>query len=1316
MLNEELHLHTEYSRYDSTSHLDDVLSYAKELGVKTLAITEHGVLTGVEKFMAKASEAGIKPVPGVEAYVELGSEGRSHMCLYAKDEIGFKALKHAVTDSFSNVSYGMPIMNAEILTHNFGKGALGHNHVIATSACISGVLSTVLNKNEILHKKINKILLKYDLSDFDALTKKAELLLESKNHIQDKIAELETEIEDLTPTAKKTYGARLKGLLAFDDDTKAILKAEIEAEKKETEKAKETIKILKGKIKGLKVSLKAKSKDYTESMKPLKKLAPHQQELDTLKAEITSEPELYNQTIERARMLNDLFGMGNFYVELQNHRMPEEIRTMPLLAKIATTLNLPIVATNDAHMVRGGDNETRARALIRSLRFIKNSKKTDKFEAPSEYDCELYIKTEEELREILSEILPADTIDEAIKGRHTLLSACDVPMENEKHFPMYPQEIEGESSKDCFMRKIKEGIKERFPDGSFGKAEKDRLNYECSIIKSMGFIDYHLIVADYMQYAKALGEIDFNNLPEDFEENKFDINYLKAHRHDGMGCGIGPGRGSAVGSLVCYLLGITDINPLDYDLLFERFLNPERVSMPDIDCDITSDIREYVFDYIVHKYGADNVCRIATYDKQETKMAIDNAAKLLGSHLYGKTTYFNDKAKALKNLVGIAGEFPSEADTTAFFGNDKDTMQIYHDAKLISGTFLNYGMHAAGAVISDGTPVKDSVALMKDTKTGLLKTQCEKDEVEFTHGLLKMDLLGLSTLGLINECVRAIYKEYGIAIDISQIPFEEEVFAEIYSKGLTNGVFQFESDGMKKLLKRVKPSKIEDIVILNAMYRPGPMENLDDLVRVMTGRDKPTYATPLLKPILSKTYGVIVYQEQVMQIFQSLAGYSLAGADLVRRAMSKKKLSVLEAEKKAFVFGDTNRNIKGCVANGISEKVATDLFERIEAFARYAFNKSHAVAYSVLSYRTAWLKYHYPAIFTASCINNLAFTKRAGIIKEGKALGVKVLPPYVNDAETYALANDNETILGFSNILGFPTALADTIVSERRKNGGYKGIADFIYRTHTSKKSLKALVMGCGLDRFGFLRGSILNASDMFDELSDKVKKEKKKFDDASSAKTKEAKRAVLKQLKNQMENIDMVGPFSVKECDLSDEIEVLGALISSHPLNHIIRPNNIPLIEDLSDKGNVTALGAIRAVNVFKRKRDNEEMATFILEDDTSEIKVCVFPECFSVYRKLIKDGKVVKLNGYIKNDEDEKVLIPESVSLIESSDVMIAIYNTCMDKKEFADLVESLKVFEGGNHPLLLYDSRDGLLKMTPMKVKTEILHSSFDAVALD
>lgn len=1047
-----IHCHTENSLKDSTLTPDRLCERAAELGAPAVVLSDHGVLTGVYEFMSAAKKYGIKGIPGVEAYLQEDKEDtRKHLLLIPKDYEGYKAICKAVTESNTRImgskNYEVPCMNMKILKKYFGKESNGHQHIIATSACVGGPLSQILLSSNRIQKK---------LSDLEKHQKKCSnpndpTFLSNQatlNVLGHDIKEMIIERDSLVKPANRKFVQKDKALASVrvnHPDEYEEAKTVLDAEKRETEIAAKRLSELKSLIAKTKKKETILRKKCSEASKTHPKWKSIQEKIDAEKALLRTDKELYEQCKNAAAEYSELFGNGCFYIELQYHGIEDEKYTMPRLASIARELKLPIVACNDVHYSDNTSDCIRARQIINSLRF-------NKWEPLRPGDTEYYIKTDDELTAMLTAILGADIVNEAMRGIGDIIAQCDVVFPKETHYPKYISE-DGKSASEMLRKLAYDGISRCYPNGAWTEIHQKRLEHELEVIDRMGFSDYLCIVEDFLNYGRKLGI-------ENPEE---------------VGMGVGPGRGSAVGSIVCYLTGITNLDPITYELLFERFLNPERVSMPDIDSDFDINIRGKVIEYVKQKYGENAVCNIITKGTTAARASVRNVARVLGDAKFGDS-------KALLSLGDrIAKSIPKGPNvvfndelmnslSSAFSGN-ANALEILHDVKLIEGTAVNYGMHAAGVIIADNGDVKEYVPFAWNSDNAAWVCQCSMTEAESDAGLLKMDFLGLKNLNIISEAERMIKRNHGIKIDVEAIGREllkngrttsydkkKNVFDHIFSEGKTNSVFQFESSGMKSMLKRFRPSNIHDLILLVAAYRPGPMQYLNEIIETKHGRSKPKYIVPELESILAPTYGKPVYQEQIMQIFNRVAGFSLGEADIIRRAMSKKKLSVLTDPKTNY----QGRFIDGLLASGAKRKDAEDFWEELLDFANYAFNKSHACAYAHMAFYTAWLKLNYPAEYMTAVLNYAEQKKIPALISECRDLGIKVLPPDINRSEADFTCRDGEILFGISSIKTVKGAADDII--EQRKEAQYHSVKDFIMRGHTKQNVTEALISSGAMD------------------------------------------------------------------------------------------------------------------------------------------------------------------------------------------------------------------------------------------------------------
>ena len=1070
-----LHTHVR-SIYDAHIDAKALCARIKELGGKGCAITDHGVLSSIEDYREVFKNNNLKMIPGCELYVDGGILGRLHLIVLAKNDNGYNGISKIVTESNRVLSDEFPVISQDKL---FEMVKSYKGDIIALSACMQGVLCAIFLQNKSVNVKIEKLRAKQSRyhSPSDAALVTADEEYEKAKEAYDRAI---VKRDDLKRRAEMKFGMREKAIIKLEkanDPTAGISRAKMEADKKLSIDAAKELPKAKEDVAAAKKALSSAEKNKEDAFLSCDKYFEIEEEITALNAELKGEEELYDIAKETALAYSKAFGKACFFAEMQYHGIPDEAICYPKVAKLAKELGIPFVATNDVHILTNSANDRLKRQILRSLRYGKN------FEEEKIGDNELFLKDNDELAASLLEILPQDVVIPAIKNIDWIFDRCNVEFCTEKHYPKYSQTEDANVLLDAA---IKDGIKRRYPDGMDEEHSK-RLEYELSVIKSMGYADYHLVVKDFLEYGRLLGFVPktmLSQAPLTIPELK---EWITVNGWRNQGLMIGPGRGSAVGSLVCYLLGITNLDPIKYGLLFERFLNPERVSMPDIDSDFGNSIRQKVIEYVQNKYGEMAVCGIMTTNAQAPKGCLRIAAKFYGLKNYGEPMTSlgdmiarnvpDDVGTQFDTTVSSSGAVDDESNISlkeyllSVYSSNPDAREIIEWASIMEGSFTAYGAHAAGIVISDNNDVSDYLPLMMNETLGMFTTQCNMIQVE-NNGLLKFDFLGLKTLDIITETLRLIENNKGIIIDPLKIDLDDEnVYAKILSAGKTNSVFQFESAGMKAMLKRFKPKTFEDLIILVSMFRPGPLQYLDGVIDVKNGKSKIQYLTPELEPILSMTYGAIVYQEQVMRICQDLAGFSLGSADQVRRYMSKKKADKLEHEREAFIYGDSGRNIKGCVANGIDEEAAKTLFDQMMDFARYAFNKSHAAAYSLIAYITAWLKCYYPAEFFASALNWAENDEISGLVYEASDCGVKVLAPDINVSSKEFAVSDGAIRFGIASIAGVKNN-ADEILKER-ENGSFSSLKDFCTRIHPKSMVVDHLISAGAFDAFSKNRNSL---------------------------------------------------------------------------------------------------------------------------------------------------------------------------------------------------------------------------------------------------
>ena len=1103
-----LHVHTEYSLLDGSSKIKEITSRAKELGMKSLAITDHGVMYGVIDFYKAAKEVGIKPILGCEVYVAPGSRfdkqpGESesryyHLVLLAENNTGYKNLMKIVSRGFTEGFYYKPRVDYEVLEQF-------HEGIIALSACLAGEVQRYLARG------------------------------------------------------------------------------------------------------------------------------------------------MYEAGCEAAKRYEGIFGKGNFFLELQDHGIPEQKYVNPQLIRMSQELGIDLVCTNDVHYTYAQDADAHDILLC-----IQTGKKvTD--ENRMRYDGgQYYLKSPEEMAELFP------YAPQALENTCKIAERCNVEIEfgvtKVPHFEV-PQ---GFDSWTYLNHLCNEGMKRRYPDAD--EEKKKRLEYELSVIHKMGYVDYFLIVWDY-------------------------INYAKTH-----GIAVGPGRGSAAGSIVSYCLGITDIDPIKYSLIFERFLNPERVSMPDIDVDFCYDRRQEVIDYVVEKYGKDCVVQIVTFGTMAARAVIKDVGRVLDLPY----AMVDNIAKMVPREIGITIDkaIQENPDLRNAYENDAQVHDLIDKSKRLEGLPRHASMHAAGVLISQ--KAVDEYVPVATGSDGAVVAQFVMTTLE-ELGLLKMDFLGLRTLTVIQDAEKLARKK-NPEFSIDNINYEDKNVYDMISTGKCEGIFQLESAGMKNFMKELKPQSIEDLIAGISLYRPGPMDFIPQYIKGKNNPGDITYDCPMLEPILKPTYGCIVYQEQVMQIVRDLAGYSLGRSDLVRRAMSKKKTSVMEKERQNFIYGNPEENVPGCISNGIDEKTANKIYDDMIDFAKYAFNKSHAACYAVVAYQTAYLKTYYPVEFMAALMTSVVDNtdKVAGYIYACRQMNIQMLPPDVNTSDMEFSVEDNAIRFGLSAVksLGRPTIKA--IIDERNKSR-FTSMQDFISRLYTdlNKRTLENLIKSGAFDTFGNNRRQMMS---VYARMLDNEAKQGK---DAISG---------------QMSLFDLVdesekSQFEIKMPDVSEytkedilafEKEVLGVYVSGHPLDeyaamwkkHISAMSTDFEIDDETGEPKVkvdskATIGGMIMAKSVKPTKTGQLMAYLTIEDLVGTVEVIVFPRTFSTYRNIIEGTDKLFITGRVNANADENAkLICESVVPFEDVPRKFASEEEYL--KKAADLAEELK-YSDGKDSIIIYCTKE-------------------------
>ncbi len=966
----------------------------------------------------------------------------------------------------------------------------------------------------------------------------------------------------------------------------------------------------------------------------------------------------------------DLFGPGNFFLELQDHGIPEQRTVNSVLLNLSEELGIPLVATNDVHYTYESDVESHDILLCIQTAKLVTDEDRMRYEGG-----QYFVKSEEEMRSLFPYAL------EAIENTQKIADRCHVEIEFGNYKLPHYEVPDGHTSLSYLRYLCEKGLKERYGDDSVliagtNQTLKDRLDYELNIISTMGFVDYFLIVWDFINYSKE------NDIP------------------------VGPGRGSAAGSIVAYCLKITDIDPIKYQLLFERFLNPERVSMPDIDIDFCYTNRHKVIEYVSKKYGAEKVVQIVTFGTLQAKGVIRDVGRAMDLPY----SYVDSIAKMIPNELNITLEKAIEMnpELKKLYFEDDTVKHLIDMCKCLEGLPRHSSMHAAGVVICP--KAADEFVPLSRGADGSITTQFTMTTLE-ELGLLKMDFLGLRTLTVLKDACGLISKNRGININLSTIDYnDKEVYADI-GAGKTEGVFQLESAGMRSFMKELKPECLEDIIAGVALYRPGPMDFIPKYIKGKNSGEKVVYSCPELEPILSNTYGCIVYQEQVMQIVRDLGGYTLGRSDLVRRAMSKKKQAVMEKERQNFIYGNEAEQVPGCISRGITEAVAGQIYDEMMDFAKYAFNKSHAACYAVVAFQTAYLKHYYPVEYMAalltSFIDNTA--KVSSYIMVARNMGIKLLPPDVNSGSSDFSVDKDSIRYALGAIKNIGTNCMDAMVREREENGQFTDIKSFISRCinlDVNKRTVENLIKAGAMDGFGANRRQLLM---IFESLIDAENKEKKH------------------SFQGQMSLFDMMGDEErikyqislpdVEEYEKSQllayEKEVLGIYISGHPLEKqekMWRKNitntmaDFILDEDtgvtlVQDNSLATIGGMINDIKTKYTKND-QIMAFVQMEDLVGSTEVIVFPKTYEKYQRLLHEDEKIFVKGRVQAEEDKdaKMIAQEILSF---DDIAGKLWIKFDDMKQYTDLQAQVMKLIGtypGKDNVTLYISETKQMKALP------------------
>ena len=1127
-----LHIHSEFSLLDGANRIKDLPVRAKELGMKAMAITDHGVMYGAIDFYKACKKEGIKPIIGCEVYVAPRTRFDKepnidnhyyHLILLAKNNQGYKNLSKLVSLGFVEGYYYKPRIDLEIL-EKYSEG------LICLSACLAGAVNQALINGQ------------------------------------------EEKAEEVALWHKKVFG-----------------------------------------------------EDY--------------------------------------------------YIEIQNNGIPEQVLANQKLVKLARKLDIPLVATNDAHYLKKEDAYNHE--VLLCIQTGKRMSDPDRMRFDTD---ELYVKSPEEMSEyfkafpdaIENTVKIADKCNVEFEFGHTILPNYDVPAEYPTHY-------------DFFKKLCDDGIKKRYGENP-SKEILDRAEYEISVIKKMGYVDYFLIVWDFIHYAKSQG------IP------------------------VGPGRGSGAGSIIAYAMEITDIDPIKYGLLFERFLNPERISMPDFDVDFCYERRQEVIDYVSRKYGHDHVSQIITFGTMSARMVIRDVARVLEMP-YAEA---DSLAKMIPNElhITIKKALEQNKELNDKYENDPNIKNLLDIAMGLEGMPRQASTHACGIVITK-EPVDTYVPLY--VRDGQISTQYIMTTLE-ELGLLKMDFLGLRTLTVIQDTIDLVKQNRGIDVEFDKEMSDPKVY-KLWQEGKSCGIFQFESQGMTNFMKELKPDCLEDLIAGVSLYRPGPM---DQIPRYIKGKQNPghnEYTHPSLEPILNVTYGCMVYQEQVMQIVRDLAGYSLGRADLVRRAMGKKKLDVMAKEREVFINGQVDENgnvvVPGCVRNGIDKESANKIFDEMAEFAKYAFNKSHAACYAVVAYRTAYLKAYYPAEFMAATLNSFLgnLDKIPQYIDECKNLGIEILRPDINRSSTKFTVEDGKIRFGLGSIKNVGIAPVDAIVNERKENGDYKSFVDFCERIAdetVNKKCVESLIKAGVFTEFPQTRATLLAS---FENIIDTIQSYNKKGFDGQVSMFDLGTQEQKEDMQEKKYTFEEHEEMSSKDL-LSMEKEMLGIYISGHPLekyreliekettiNSIdlrqieeqsytnIETENITEKSKFKDGQRVKYAGIITSIKK-KYTKNNKIMAFVTVEDLYGTAEFIVFESTYMNCKSSLVEENIVIIDGRlsIREDDTPTIIASEIKEFTEKKQSVLVLNITDSSENEKDKLRGAIRYFSGDRNNINVYVEING------------------------
>ena len=972
---------------------------------------------------------------------------------------------------------------------------------------------------------------------------------------------------------------------------------------------------------------------------------------------------MYEEAKEVAYRYERCFGKGNFFLELQDHGIPEQKLVNQQLLRMSQETGIELVATNDVHYTNAEDAEPHDILLC-----LQTGKKLADEDRMRYEGGQYYVKSEEEMKSLFPYAL------QALENTQKIADRCHVEIEFGHTKVPHFEVPEGYDSWTYLNKLCHEGLDKRY--GADAPKYLQKLDDELAVIKNMGYVDYFLIVWDFIHYARE---------------------------HDIM---VGPGRGSAAGSLVSYTTGITDIDPVRYNLIFERFLNPERVSMPDIDVDFCFERRQEVIDYVVEKYGKDCVTQIVTFGTLAARGVIRDVGRVMDLPY----NFVDTIAKAIPNELGITIDkaLMMNPELRGMYESDESVKKLIDMSRRLEGLPRHTSMHAAGVVISQ-KPMDEYVPLSR-ASDGTITTQFTMTTIE-ELGLLKMDFLGLRTLTVIQNAVRLAEKSSGKKIDMNAIDYNDKKVLDSLGTGKTDGVFQLESAGMKNFMKELKPQSLEDVIAGISLYRPGPMDFIPAYIK---GKDHPesiTYDCPELEPILAPTYGCIVYQEQVMQIVRDLAGYTWGRSDLVRRAMSKKKGKVMEQERKNFVYGNPEENVPGCIARGIDEKVANKIYDNMIDFAKYAFNKSHAAAYAVVAYQTAYLKYYYPVEFMAALMTSVLdnTSKVSEYIYTCRQMGIAILPPDINEGEGGFSVSGQAIRYGLSAIKSIGRPVIDAIVEERKIRGPFTTLKDFITRLsgrEVNKRTIENFIKAGALDG---LEGNRRQKMMIYGSLLDALNQEKKTTMAGQMTLFDIAPEEDKAEYEIKLPNVEEYD----KEVLLGFEKEVLGIYISGHPLEEYmerLKKNTNAVTTDfvldeetgtlkVSDGAKVR-IGGMITDKVIKYTKSNKAMAFITLEDLVGTVEIIIFPKDYERYAKYLENDAKVFVEGRVTAEEDRngKLICEKIISFDEVKRELWLQFPSKSDFEEKEGTLYGKMMDADGSEHVVIYLAAEKQMKRLP------------------